>query len=709
MSRFFILAIVIMFLVTPVFADAALVSCGRNPGPDVPYEETLSCRTCDFFVMIKRIIDFAVLQVIPPVAVLFVAIAGIAYYTSGLNEQWRTTGKNILTSVVIGLVIIYGAWMIVDSVLLSVSSGFTKQPEGFPWPWNQVECPARSSISPSTGQGSGSGSGEGGTIPPSVPLEEISSIALINPTDGMKIDISLNGVGVEKRLSLIATLKNGEKEDITLNLNSTYVSSDSAILTIDGGALIKTIGIGRASVMASVDVGGDTVTDEMGVTVNRGFRDPAAGDDEIISIALAHFITGSEDDIVLEEIGDKARLKLIATLKNGDTENITLNNNVSYVSSDPFVVSVNKSADVEAVGRGDVSITASVGVAGFIVTDEIKVSVPIPDFSLEDIDEIVLVDAETNSEDAVLMKVIGEEKQLKVIAVLENGERINMSFDDEVTYRSRNDFIALVDDNAMVRAQMDGETVVTARIDDIRGSGVFFSDDIDVTVDTNIVADCTKIEGSGSRNIVFVPVNNLTNSFAQDRCENFNPWTDNEIESGEWNQIASSFSSSLKFDPINLSNFSTYYLNNIKDDSSMDVCSSIPISQVAYVIRCSSGPSFADMGNGRLWIRSINNEGRPTALSHELGHSFGSLYDEYVSEKQTIPDTLSVPSNCVQVADASQCPVEWPISGVQCYEGCNLQATGYFRDAFNDLMRNDWEADSYGPVDKYILNLKLGL
>lgn len=133
--HFTLLLFITAFIFAPLFVNAAgLVPCGqRDLGePD--------CQTCHFFVMAQGVIDFIVLKFTPPVAVLLMAISGILMYTSGGSETRLKWAKDILWGVIIGLLIIYGAWMIINSTLLMVSDAFTPQPPGFPWPWNEIRC-----------------------------------------------------------------------------------------------------------------------------------------------------------------------------------------------------------------------------------------------------------------------------------------------------------------------------------------------------------------------------------------------------------------------------------------------------------------------------------------------------------------------------------------------------------------------------------------
>ena len=56
--------------------------------------------------------------------------------------------------------------------------------------------------------------------------------------------------------------------------------------------------------------------------------------------------------------------------------------------------------------------------------------------------------------------------------------------------------------------------------------------------------------------------------------------------------------------------------------------------------------------------------------------------------------------NCVQ----NSCPTTWPAGN--CFDGCNYQdaGNGWYRDAENDLMRDNNIIDNqYGPVDQQII------
>ena len=98
-----------------------LVPCGT---PGCP------CSLCDFFVMLNRIVIFFLIpdaninQGVPLIivlAVLMVAIGGFmmlfAYASEGGGPQMLNKARSLFKAVVIGLLIAYGAWLIIDLFL----------------------------------------------------------------------------------------------------------------------------------------------------------------------------------------------------------------------------------------------------------------------------------------------------------------------------------------------------------------------------------------------------------------------------------------------------------------------------------------------------------------------------------------------------------------------------------------------------------------
>ncbi len=86
-----------------------------------PPEEMKPCTTCDLFALASRIVNFVLFTVVPAVAVLFYLIGGLMILLGGASPGLVTTGKNFFWNTTIGLFIIFGAWMITNTVLKSIA------------------------------------------------------------------------------------------------------------------------------------------------------------------------------------------------------------------------------------------------------------------------------------------------------------------------------------------------------------------------------------------------------------------------------------------------------------------------------------------------------------------------------------------------------------------------------------------------------------
>jgi len=102
----------LFFLIFNSVQAAGLVPCG-GPGEDV-------CTLCHFFVMLDNIIDFLLFRVVPVLGALMIAIGGVMYVISQGKPEMLSRVKSLFTAIIIGLVIIYGAWLIVNLFLTTI-------------------------------------------------------------------------------------------------------------------------------------------------------------------------------------------------------------------------------------------------------------------------------------------------------------------------------------------------------------------------------------------------------------------------------------------------------------------------------------------------------------------------------------------------------------------------------------------------------------
>ena len=135
----FSLVLVGLFLIYPTVNAAGLVPCGRlqddKSTPDV--NEMKPCTTCDLFALASRVINFVLFTVVPAVAVLFYLIGGFMILLSRGSPGLVATGRNFFWNTTWGLVIIFGAWMITNTVLKSIvgDNDISKN-------WFRIECTA---------------------------------------------------------------------------------------------------------------------------------------------------------------------------------------------------------------------------------------------------------------------------------------------------------------------------------------------------------------------------------------------------------------------------------------------------------------------------------------------------------------------------------------------------------------------------------------
>ncbi|MCL5010814.1 MAG: pilin [Patescibacteria group bacterium] len=82
----------------------------------------LHCQLCHFFIMANNIINFLFVSILPIITVFMLVLAGVFFYFAGGKPGFVGRGREILKMVVIGLFLIYGAFMIVGFFLTIIGS-----------------------------------------------------------------------------------------------------------------------------------------------------------------------------------------------------------------------------------------------------------------------------------------------------------------------------------------------------------------------------------------------------------------------------------------------------------------------------------------------------------------------------------------------------------------------------------------------------------
>ncbi len=104
------------------FASAAgIVPCGQNTDdPDTAIDESAPCTLCHFFFLITNIINFILFKLAGPLALLMLIIGGAMFMLASGNPQTISRARALIGSVLIGLVIIYGAYFIIGLFLQTI-------------------------------------------------------------------------------------------------------------------------------------------------------------------------------------------------------------------------------------------------------------------------------------------------------------------------------------------------------------------------------------------------------------------------------------------------------------------------------------------------------------------------------------------------------------------------------------------------------------
>lgn len=131
----FLTIILISLFLVPSFVRADLVPCGGYGEP--------ACQICHLFVMLDGILRFIFLYIIFPVSVLLLVYGGATLMLSAGDPGKINQGKSILFSVIGGLIIIFSAWIVVNTFMTAIGMGewVWRTEPGQPILWYQIHCP----------------------------------------------------------------------------------------------------------------------------------------------------------------------------------------------------------------------------------------------------------------------------------------------------------------------------------------------------------------------------------------------------------------------------------------------------------------------------------------------------------------------------------------------------------------------------------------
>ena len=98
---------------------------GSNAGnfcsDDVDCGAQVACTKCDLLKLVKNLIDFLMIALAPVLATVLFVVAGVYLMLGGTNPGMLAQGKRIFKDTFIGLLIIMLAWLITNTLIVSLT------------------------------------------------------------------------------------------------------------------------------------------------------------------------------------------------------------------------------------------------------------------------------------------------------------------------------------------------------------------------------------------------------------------------------------------------------------------------------------------------------------------------------------------------------------------------------------------------------------
>jgi len=143
------LALIIIGVSSPLFALAqplnqGIVQCG-NPGQDpcgkcgLPDAQQSLCGICNLAVLAIRLVNFGMQYLAGPAIVIMLIWGGFTFLFAGGSPAKIQAGQKILWNTVIGALIVFGAYFMIDTTIKALSGDFSASRGAFKniGPWNK--------------------------------------------------------------------------------------------------------------------------------------------------------------------------------------------------------------------------------------------------------------------------------------------------------------------------------------------------------------------------------------------------------------------------------------------------------------------------------------------------------------------------------------------------------------------------------------------
>lgn len=133
-TRIKVIILAISLMVFGLFGQFALAADPLVPcGPaSLGFEQM--CDTCQLFKLAQNIVTLITTEVAPVLAVIMIVVGAFFLLTAGGSEKAITKGKTIITSAIVGIMIILASWLVINLILSSLA------PKATSGPWYQINC-----------------------------------------------------------------------------------------------------------------------------------------------------------------------------------------------------------------------------------------------------------------------------------------------------------------------------------------------------------------------------------------------------------------------------------------------------------------------------------------------------------------------------------------------------------------------------------------
>lgn len=183
----------------------------------------INCTLCDFFSLAQNIFNFVAIQLVPVVAILLIFWGGYTFLISSGSPAGITKGKSILKNTVIGLVIVYTAYLAASYLVTFLAgerslAGSSFTPSGF-----VIQCSANP---PRDVTGTAIGSLAEELIAPETSAEFVYENLELSSMTNVKLsgDVNIGGLEDNVKDSLRAAAKVASESEITLVVTSGFRS-----------------------------------------------------------------------------------------------------------------------------------------------------------------------------------------------------------------------------------------------------------------------------------------------------------------------------------------------------------------------------------------------------------------------------------------------------------------------------------------------------